>query len=284
VKNHFQQELQKKVSVNPVLKNNGTIYDGLIIQDPLLNISPTIYLNPYYHRYLDGVSMEDILDDILNAYHSNLPQDDFDISLFTDYSKAKERIVMKLINARKNQELLKSVPHFLIYDLAIVFLCNVSDYMQEYATILIHNHHLNLWNVSSTELYDVAKQNAFKLLPPRLDNLHDVFEYITQDSLSFLDDLNIHILTNHIKIHGASCMVYPNLLDEISSIYEDDLIIIPSSIHEVLVFPKKNLPQDYTLDYLNTMVQEVNETQLTDDEILSDHVYCYHHDTKTVSY
>ena len=67
VKEHMQQELQKTVYVYPVLKNNGAIYDGLVILDPILNISPTIYLNPYFHRYLDGVSLEDIYEDILKT-------------------------------------------------------------------------------------------------------------------------------------------------------------------------------------------------------------------------
>ncbi len=284
VKDHIQQELQKKVYVNPVLKNNGAIYDGLVILDPILNISPTIYLNPYYHRYLAGVCMEDIYEDIINTYHSNLPQEDFDISLFRDYTKAKERIVMKLINTKRNEQLLKQVPHILFHDLAIVFLCSVNDYLQNYATILIYNHHLKLWDKTSDDLYEVAKENASALLPPRLDNLHDVFEYITQESLPFLEDLNIHILTNPLKINGAACMVYPNLLDEIADIYEDDVIVIPSSIHELLVFPNRNLPDGYTLEYLNSMIQEVNETQLTDDEVLSDHIYWYHRDSKSISY
>jgi len=284
VKEHIQQELQKPVHLFPVLKNNGSIYDGLVILDPILNISPTIYLNPYYHRYLDGVSMEDIYEDILNTYHENLPDEDFDVSVFRDYDKAKERIVMKLINAKKNEQLLKKVPHILIYDLAIVFLCSVSDFMNEYATILIHNQHIKMWNISLEDLYEVAKDNSPRILAPRLDNLHDVFAYITDESLPFLEALNMHILTNYLKIHGATCMVYPGLLEEIAEVFEDDLIIIPSSIHETLVFPKENLPDEYSIEHLNDMIQEVNETQLTDDEILSDHIYWYHRNTKEISY
>ena len=48
VKEHIKQVLEKPVYVQPVLKNNGTVYDGLVIMDPIMNISPTIYLNPYY--------------------------------------------------------------------------------------------------------------------------------------------------------------------------------------------------------------------------------------------
>jgi len=284
VKEHIKQVLQKQVYVQPVLKNNGAIYDGLVILDPTHNISPTIYLNPYFHRYLDGVAMEDIYEDILQVYQNNLPKDDFDISVFQDYTKAKERIVMKLIHAERNQQLLQQVPHIQIYDLAIVFLCNINDYMDTYATILIYNQHLKLWDVDTNALYEAAKLNSKRILPPRLDNLHDVFEHITDESLDFLEELNISILTNPLKLYGATCMVYPNLLGEIADIYEDDVIIIPSSVHEVLVFPSHNLPDGYTLDYLNTMIENVNETELPDIEILSDHVYYYHRDTKEITY
>ena len=191
---------------------------------------------------------------------------------------------MKLINAEKNKQLLKQVPHILVYDLAIVFLCSVSDFMHEYATILVYNQHLELWNVTAADLYETALSNSPRVLESRLDNLHDVFAYITDESLPFLEELNISILTNHLKIHGATCILYPNILEEIATLYEDDVIIIPSSIHEVLVFPKENLPNGYTLENLNAMIQDVNETQLTDDEILSDHIYWYHRDTKEITY
>lgn len=284
VKQHIQQELKQQVYVYPVLKNNGMVYDGLVILDPILNISPTIYLNPYFHRYLDGVPIEDIYDDILKTYHENLPQEDFDVSIFRDYEKAQKRIVMKLVNAKRNEKLLENVPHILFYDLAIIFLCSVSDYMHEYATILIYNHHMSFWNVTVDDLYEKAKINSPRLLAPRLDNLHDVFEYITNESLPFLEELNSSILTNYLKVHGATCMVYPNLLDEIAEIYDDDLVIIPSSIHEVLVIPKGNILPEYTLANFDAMIQEVNETQLTDDEVLSDHAYWYHRETKELRY
>ena len=284
VQKHIKQVLQKKVYVYPVLKNNGTVYDGLVILDPIFNISPTIYLNPYYHRYLDGVSLEDIYEDILKVYEDNLPAKDFDISVFEDYTKAQDRIVMKLINAKKNTRLLEQVPHVLIYDLAIVFLFTVRDFTHTYSTILVHHSHLKLWDVTVDELYEIAKINSIKILPPRLDNLHDVFEEITDESLDFLDELDINILTNNLKIYGATCMVYPDLLSDIADIYEDDIIIIPSSVHEVLLFPKENLPEGYTLEHINSMIETVNCTELSDMEILSDHIYCYHRSTKEITY
>ena len=58
LKEHFDDTAS--LELQTVTKNNGTLLDALIIMNPDVNISPTIFLNPYYHRYLSGVSMEDI--------------------------------------------------------------------------------------------------------------------------------------------------------------------------------------------------------------------------------
>ena len=265
----------KTVIIKPVVKNNSTIYDGLIIIDPNHNVSPTIYLEYYYQRYEDGVSIEDIIEDIMIIYKESLPTKEFDSSIFMDFNKAKSRVIMKLINTKQNQKLLEQIPYVPFYDLSIVFMVDVSQAMQERATILIYNNHMKFWDVGVEELYQLAIENTPRQLQPRLDDLQDVVEYIIGESLPFLEELGGKILTNHLHIHGATCMVYPELLKEIYDIFEDKVIIIPSSIHEVLVFPEKNMPDEYGLDYLRDMVKYVNENDLASDEILSDHVYCY---------
>lgn len=270
-----QVSTSHRVTIQPVVKNNGTELDGLIIIDPILNISPTIYLNPYYHRYLNGVPIEDIYEDILTTYHENLPSEDFDISSFRDFSKASEKIIIKLVNREKNSDLLEDVPYVPFYDLAMIFVVAVSDFMDEFATILIHNEHLTMWDITVDELYQIAITNTPALLPYRFKPMKDVLDTLSESPVSFPENLDMSLLTNKIKIHGATCMVYPGLLKHIAEGLDDNLIIIPSSIHEVLIIPYKSSLDEYTLSDYNDMVLEVNETQLMDDEILSDHVYFY---------
>lgn len=277
IKEHVISQVSpaQKVIVQPVIKNNGTVYDGLIIIDPILNISPTIYLNPYYHRFLNGVSMEDIYEDIMTTYHENQPKEDFDISTFKDFTKAKEHIIMKLVNYERNLEILKDIPHVKFHDLAIIFVVAVCDFMNEYATILIHNQHLPLWDITEEELYDIAMTNTPSLLPYRFEHMEKVLEHLMDSPLPFATELHMSLLTNQIKIHGATCITYPGLLKEIADTLEDDLIIIPSSIHEVLIIPSDTVKEEYTMQDFADMIVEVNETQLTDDEVLSDHAYLY---------
>lgn len=274
----------QKVVLQPVIKNNGMVYDGLVIMDPVLNISPTIYLNPYYHRFLNGVSMEDIYKDILNTYYKNLPTKDFDISLFRDFEKASKMIAFKLVNREKNKELLKDVPYIEFQDLALIFICIVTNFRREYATILIHNQHLQLWDIDTETLYQVALENTPRLLPYKFENLENIIPKHEYGSLSELQDFDMYILTNKIKIHGASCIAYPRLLKRIANFLEDNLVIIPSSIHEVLIIPESSIKGEYTMDDFQVMIEEANETTLTDDEMLSEHAYLFERDTEMLHY
>ena len=273
-----------KVIIQPVMKNNGMVYDGLIVIDPILNISPTIYLNPYYHRYLEGISLEDICDDVMTAYHDNLPEENFDISLFKDFEKAKHQIILKLVNYDRNLELLKDVPHVRFHDLALIYVVAVCDFLNEFATILIHNHHLSFWNIKPEELYPIAIENTPLLLPYRFEPMEDMLKHMEETLPDFITELPMSILTNQIKIHGATCMVYPELLKDISVHLDDDLIIIPSSIHEVLIIAASKVKDEYTMQDFTDMINEVNETQLTDDEVLADHAYLYLKKEKQIIY
>lgn len=277
IKEHIQSQFDAshRVIVQPVIKNNGTVYDGLIVIDPILNISPTIYLNPYYHRFLSGVAIEDIYEEILNTYRENLPTEDFDISSFKDFEKAKDHIIIKLVNKEQNKELLEDVPFVPFYDLAMIFVVAVCDFMNEFATILIHNQHLSLWDINVDELYEIGIKNTPALLSYHFEPMEKALERLDDSSITFPTDLNMYLLTNHVKIHGATCMIYPGLLKQLADELEDNLIIIPSSIHEALIIPYEACANEYTISDFNDMVLDVNETQLTDDEVLANHVYFY---------
>ncbi len=266
-----------RVQLQKVIKNNGTRYDGLVITQPGINISPTIYLMPYYHRYLDGVSLEDIYTDILSTYERYLPMNDFDTGRFTDYSRAVRQIVMRLVNYEKNKELLALVPHFRYLDFAVVFYFLLQSSGGRHANILIYHQHLDFWKIDSDELSRAARINTPLLLPHHLENIQTVLEAIPSDNVPELAAMEkeenlMYVLSNQFHLHGATTILYDGLLSMIAERLEKDFILLPSSIHEVLLIPTDQ-PGD--AGFYRNMVREVNDTQLADDEILSDHVYYF---------
>lgn len=281
----IEKEIRKQLEpgyelfIQPFPKNNGITYDGLVIFHPKLNISPTIYLNPYYHWYLDGVPMEDIYSNIMETYRTRLPKKDFDTSFFTEYDNAKSAIIMKLINYEHNLELLEKVPHFKYLDFAVVFQCLVSQQTDGFATILIQNHHLDFWSITADQLYQDALSNTPQLLPYQLDNIETIVKecmVLAPSDIPF-EECPMYILTNHVKLNGATTILYDGLLHQLSQELDSDFILLPSSIHEVLLVP---VDSPERIAFFSQMVEQVNETQLSDDELLSDHAYYYSREHK----
>lgn len=288
IKNVIQAQLgpDVKVTIQEITKNNDTHFDGLTILSDHLNISPTIYLNFYFGQYCNGKAFDDICREILSIYRENCPKNNIDISFFTDYDKVKERIVFKLINYERNKALLDKIPHIKMLDLAIVFNCLVEATSTGSATILIYNHHLAFWGITTDDLYELAKTNTPKLLSYDLRDMSAVLKELVSDITVDFDfdeaacPIPMYVLTNHNKLNGSGCILYQNLLQKLSEKLDCDLYILPSSVHEVLLIPADS---SHSFENLSDMVKDVNNTQLSREEILSDHVYLYSRKNKQIS-
>lgn len=277
------------LSIQSVVKNNNVQLDGLTIMEGGTNLSPTIYLNYFYETYQNGVEFSSILDTILHTYQSNKPRGKIDTSFFTDYANVRPHIAYKLIHYERNRHLLADLPHFRYLDLAIVFYCLVSSSPSGNATILIRKDHLRFWNISPTQLFDAAKENTPRLLSYDLRNMNDLMEELLAPAHSTLSDPDIkkedaaicpmYVLTNQNKLNGASCILYEHLLEHFADRLCCDLYILPSSIHEVILIPATS---DTSYQELSQMVQEVNDTQVSPEEILSDHVYYFSRSSRSI--
>lgn len=277
----FPEDTQ--VKLEEVIKNNDLRLDGLLISDPTVNISPTIYVNSFYEQYQNGACYDDIVEKIVSCYQEHRLSESMDTAFFSDYDQVRPNVVLKLISQQHNQTLLADIPFIPFLDLAIVFCYYISSNQLQGltdasgATILIHNDHLALWQVTPAQLYHHAKQNTPKLLPLTFCPLGSLFRPMVErgelTGMSVEDlDVPLFLLTNVQRFLGASTLLYPQVLKHIAEELDDDLIIIPSSIHELLLLPYQSCG---SLQELTDLVMEVNGTQVAPEELLSDHIYIY---------
>ena len=89
----------------------------------------------------------------------------------------------------------------------------------------------------------------------------------------------LHVLTNRRGIYGASCMLYRDIIKDFADQEEADVIILPSSIHEVLLFPD-HLMFDHA--FLCRTVQEINQEDVPKEDVLSDRIYIFSRETGTI--
>lgn len=280
----FQKKLGDRysVTVKDVVKNNGVKLKGLIIQAPHQNICPTIYLEYFYQMYCENQTDDDSLKDIEMAiYKSYLESNNkskMDMSWFTDWSKIKHRICCKVINYDGNRELLMSIPHFHILDLAVVFYYSYHDEIMGSGTIQIYNSHLEMWGVTKEELLEVAKENTQKLFPCVIDSMMQVVkEMMRAEGLPYdAEDFSaaespMYIVSNKQKEYGAINLFNVELLSEFANLKNKcNFWIIPSSLHEVLLVPDDGR---VCAEELLNMVTEVNSTQVMPEEVLANSIY-----------
>ncbi|MFG6369092.1 MAG: hypothetical protein K1W16_11845 [Lachnospiraceae bacterium] len=274
-----------KVRLDDVRKNNGVVLKGLTVTQDDSNISPTIYLNSYYEEYIRGrATLINVVNDVIDTYHRNKVNQSVDMRYFLNYESVKRRIIYKLVNTEKNRELLEDVPHIEFLDLSIIFQCLVTQEEFGRASILIHNVHLKLWDVSVEALYQSAKENTQQLQEYEIKGMTEVLHEIMssaealensarEDCTSdFSSSVPMYVLSNKSRVEGAACMLYPNLIRDFAEAIQSSFYIIPSSIHELLLLPTKHLEESQEI---KNMIREINDTQVHAEEILSYSLYLY---------
>ncbi|WP_313185077.1 DUF5688 family protein [Lacrimispora sp.] len=275
-----------EIRIQKITKNNGIVLDGLIIGKASKNIAPTIYLNSYYMHFTHGMSLQEILEDIISAYKENNDVVFGDIRELLDFTNLQDNVAFKLIQREKNKELLKDIPYFEFLDLAVVFYLILDEHRGGQMTALIHNSHMEPWGVEKEELYRLAMRNTPILLPSEIKTMKEIMCDILKGHLEELemeemvDDLldfdsqkpPLYVLSNRKQINGAGCILYDGCLKDFADSQNSDIVILPSSLHETIL-----VPDDENLDYgeLQKMVGQINESEVPKEDVLSDRIYKY---------
>ena len=129
-------------------------------------------------------------------------------------------------------------------------------------------------NLKRTDIEsDDLKLVARALLPPEITPMHTILERLhCPDPDLFSESIPMYVISNCYRTNGAGVILYDQFLQQLSDRFESNLILLPSSIHEMIILPVEDASELREFTY---MVREVNDTQLTDDEVLSDHAYYY---------
>lgn len=274
-----------QITIQKVPKNNGTLLDGLSIVRPDRPVAPTIYLNTYYEHWKSGAAMSEILEEILYLYDDDSSFPQIDPGILKDFKRLRDKVAYKVVHTASNREMLKDLPNMPFLDLSIIFYLYLEEYEYGHMTATIHTSHMKAWGVTELELYRLAKINTPRLLPAELRSMVEVIRDLCKSQMedSFAKDFlrgpwcsqepaPLYVLSNTCGVNGACAMLYEHALKNFADLLEQDLIILPSSIHEVLLVP---YTEDLCMDDLFQMVHHVNHTEVPVEERLSDELYWY---------
>lgn len=274
VKEKIEGNETMTVYIHTAVKNNGKERKGITVSEKGIHISPTIYLEEYFQQFQEGKPIEKIVEKIFQLYEEVKCSHPCEESLLQNYEELKGKFAYKLIHRGKNEKLLNDIPYVPWMDLAIVVfvLLEVSPYGT--ATVLVRKEHLEIWGLTEAQLFDEAKKNTPILLPyqfcPMRKLLREICPYAVDEGEE--EEESLYVLSNKLRSFGAASMLYDGILEKVGQKLGENYYILPSSIHEVIVVPESKSPVKQDLE---EMVREINETQVEEEEVLSDRVYYF---------
>lgn len=208
------------------------------------------------------------------------------------FTAAKPYIFPNFVNAKENKEMLKSTPHILWNDLAIIFSINLSDIFGK-AIMCIRNEAIENWNVTVEDLDNASRENAATLMPPLFAPLNNVLAAMECIDHKDLSDPKVrkecmrlfklpsndpaHLLTNKTGTYGAAEVIYSDVLQQYANVIDSDLYLILNSVDDALIVPV-NACKSSAID-----LQDLIATApVNREDKLSDSVYIYNQKTKKI--
>ncbi len=271
---------EAEVRLHKIPKNNGVVLDALTILEHGQNVAPSIYIGQYYDEFLheqSHLSIAEIAEMILREHAAHAIHQSISLDFCFDYHIIEHQIYARLVNYELNRDLLEQVPHRKFLDLAIMLYYRLPDQTMKDATIMIQNRDLEHWNVDEETLFQAALHNTFREHSFHIKPIGELIGQLEGDSLTEeeTDELSMcsmFVLTNSNGFCGAISMINEELMGHIADSFGLNLILLPSSIHELILLPDSGL---FSRKELNQTIQEINSKAVAPTDILSNHSYYY---------
>lgn len=287
---YLPEEYQNmQVIVRSTEKINRT-RDALLLDagDTLLkqHVCPTLYIEDLYKNYMENSNMHDILkaaaERMDNAY-KGMPY-----FPSPDIENAEKNIVFQLINTEQNKDMLQNLPHREFYDLSIIYRWIVDVNAAGVASAIVNNALADRIGMNEGQLFQAAVNNTKNILPPEIQSMRKILGDnllacgIPDEEVNSLINSGqpeMWIITNNKGINGAASILYDEILQQAAEQMEDDLYLLPSSIHECIAMPARDIDPNI----LSELVYSVNVTEVDVGERLSNNVYYYDKDMRKLS-
>ena len=242
---------------------NGVAYTGVTIGDG--TVKPNIYIDSFYDK---GVSVRDTAEKVIEIAESHKLSDDVAdhvTSFLNDKDFCLENVKIVCSKANTYQDYINRQEN----GITLTMVIDLSKADTERMTCRVAPQLLSLIGVSEEELWERAKANTEKDVEVKgmFDTLKEMMGY-DPSIMDESEDDKMLVVSNHSKCNGAYAVFTDTAKAEIKKrMNVDEVIVIPSSIHECIVVPRT---EEMSMDAIAQMIMEVNTNEVAEEDILSD--------------
>ena len=256
--------------------------DRLMVSVDDSKMSMAFRLKEIYQSVEDGEDIDHAVYKMVNTIEDNISfvkEKEQDVKSFiSDYEKVKDNTYLRLIPG--DSPILKSTPHRMIEDMALVVNVHLDSFSDEHgkSCVVVTKPLMEMYGVDEAQLFADAEKNSLANEPmvfkPLLDMVKDL---INSEDIPNPEDVGIvtYIATNQSGFQGAAVAGYPDFCEKAAEAIGGSFYMLPSSVHEFILIKDDGTPKAKDL---NRMIKNVNETVLEPRDVLA--AQCYHYDAK----
>ena len=222
-------------------------------------------LDALYELYAKGVPLSRILSTVLEKKKD----------LYTFRRKELKDVYVRLYSELTDREFLGRLPHKRYGDMILI--CHIRRVPGEliYKPETVTFEMLREIGMSRSELFRIAMETCKEKYPAKWLPLSDVISHSCGYGSTKREappDPALYI-SDEKGITGAAAVLYDGVLDRIRRKLGEDLILIPSSVYEMIILPRFAAdPEDLEKILLKN---NNNRDLLRRDSILSDHLFSF---------
>lgn len=253
---------------------NGLLVEGIVIRDDDNPIAPIIYTDRLLRdAEAQGKSLEDVVSMVIRIYEENKSNRDLDVSKIFDKDFIRDHVYLGL-QRESTEDLLKEKCY--LEGLETYMYVRSESKNDGIYSMKLKRDFIEKTDMDEQDLWNRARANTYADV--KVKTMAEIISEmcgIPYDELSDGYDENstyaptIYVVSNNSMMRGASAILNKKVMEDIGRKHgTDTLVILPSSIHEVLVVPYKD---GMSMDDMRAMVSEVNATEvLPEDQLISE--------------
>lgn len=177
------------------------------------------------------------------------------------------------------------VIHDDLEDLTVIYCFMITEAEEpKHHIIMISNDILDAIGYTEDQIKRQAVTNAINKQPMQVSSIGSFISRVYKlsrvynlDPQGLLEPIPMYVATVSDFQFGAKVLAYPGFFEYAAAIVGGSYYILPSSIHELILIADDGT---LTVEELQNTVREINETEVSESDFLSNEVYHYDVNTK----
>ena len=244
-------------------------------------ICPHISLEHFFFSFEHGCSLQEICRRILSIYTAEtlhplyLPEDIPDKKTFL------HGLRIRPVSQKHYRRQASVLPHLSRYEMLFFYALQLPGVQDELGASLATNELIRHFRLSEEALLSVSLRNLCGSSPPIVFPLSGFLEKLSSSlsgeninvGISLDASLNesVFVITNEKAQYGAVSVLMPDVPEDLFSRF-GEYYLLPSSVHEMLIIPRRS---GQSAAALQSLLHSVNRSMDDSLLVLSDDLYAY---------